>query len=155
MLFSLLFTLFSCSKSSVVSSTQTESQQSVTELSIAMLHIAPKLIKTESDLTHNAKLIEQGMRQAKAQGAQWVLTPELALTGYKFKHTLGTHWIKAGTDRWTQYLQGIAKELNLVLFLSHLDYLLLIAQGKLFIAIKKSIPFRVQSHGQPKVRKHR
>jgi len=121
MLFSLLFTLFSCSKSSIVSSTQTESQQSVTELSIAMLHIAPKLIKTESDLTHNAKLIEQGMRQAKAQGAQWVLTPELALTGYKFKHTLGTNWIKAGTDRWTQYLQGIAKELNLVLFLSHLE----------------------------------
>jgi len=112
--FLLLFTLFACSN-------KVNTEISSGELTLAMLHIAPILIKNEDDITHNAKLIEHGMRQAKKQGAQWVLTPELALTGYKFKHTIGTDWIKPGTDRWTKYLQEVANELNIVLFLSHLE----------------------------------
>jgi len=90
-------------------------------LSVAMLHIAPKLAKSIDDITENTQLIEKAMRQAKSQGARWVMTPELALTGYKFKAEIGTNWIENGTDRWTQHLQQVADELNVVLFLSHLE----------------------------------
>jgi predicted amidohydrolase len=89
--------------------------------SIAMLHIAPRLANELGDLDANTQTIATAMALAKSQGADWVMTPELALTGYKFKSYLGTQWIKPGVDIWTQQLQKVADDLDLVLFLSHLE----------------------------------
>jgi predicted amidohydrolase len=90
-------------------------------LSIAMIHMAPVLANTPADITTNTRTIIRAMAAAKARGAKWLTTPELALTGYKFKHSLGIDWIKPGTDRWTKQLQHAADALDIVLFLSHLE----------------------------------
>ena len=47
-------------------------------LRVAMLHLAPEL----ADVAHNRALVEQGLVRAAAMGAQWVITPELFVTGY-------------------------------------------------------------------------
>ena len=84
---------------------------------IALLHLAPDL----GELEHNTKTIIQAMALAKEHDAQWVLTPELTLTGYKFAKEIGVEWITAGPDQYVQQLSKKADQLNLVLFLSHLE----------------------------------
>ena len=116
----LLLSLGACSSLSSFE-TQTQPLTKQQDLNIAMLHIAPRLAKSEADIAFNAALIELGMRQAKAHGARWVMTPELALTGYKFNSEIGTSWITSDVDVWTRQLQQVADELELVLFLSHLE----------------------------------
>jgi len=96
-------------------------EEKSTQLSVVMLHMKPKLAENVDDIDTNMKLIESAMRQAKKQGARWVMTPELSLTGYKFQSKIGTNWIEEGVDRWTQHLQKVANELDMVLFLSHLE----------------------------------
>lgn len=40
----------------------------------------------------NLQLLEQGMRLAAEQGADWVLTPEAAVQGYYFYYVNKTLW---------------------------------------------------------------
>ena len=89
--------------------------------SIAMLHMTPFLVSQLSDLDRNTQTIARAMALAKSRGADWVMTPELSLTGYKFNARLGSQWIKPGIDRWTRQLQKVANDLDMVLFLSHLE----------------------------------
>lgn len=84
---------------------------------IALLHIAPSL----GEMQANTRLVAEAMRQAKELGAQWVMTPELALTGYKFANKIGANWISDGPDQYVRALQQQADALGLVLFLSHLE----------------------------------
>ena len=98
-----------------------QADQASNSRSIALLHMAPVLATEIADLDTNTDRIIEAMALAKAAGADWVLTPELALTGYKFRYQLGTDWIKPGIDRWTQKLQKTADDLDLVLLLSHLQ----------------------------------
>lgn len=84
---------------------------------IALLHLSLSF----ADLDSNYQLIEQATRRAAAEGAQWVVTPELALTGYRFDLALGTDWISTGPDEYVQRAQALADELNISLFLSHLE----------------------------------
>ena len=90
-------------------------------LSLAMIHMAPVLANDVEDLVTNAQTIASAMREAKERGADWVMTPELALTGYKFKQKIGVDWIRPGVDKWVVQLQNTANDLNMVLFLSHLE----------------------------------
>lgn len=98
-----------------------QGDQSTNSRTIAMLHFAPVLATQIVDLDTNTNNIIEAMALAKAAGADWVLTPELALTGYKFRYEIGTDWIKPGIDRWTQKLQKAANDLDLLLLLSHLQ----------------------------------
>lgn len=84
---------------------------------IALLHLNLSF----ADLDSNYRLIERATRLAAAEGAQWVVTPELALTGYRFDLELGTDWISTGPDKYVQQAQALADELNISLFLSHLE----------------------------------
>ena len=84
---------------------------------IALLHLSLSF----ADLDSNYQLIERATRAAAAEGAQWVVTPELALTGYRFDLALGTNWISTGPDEYVQRAQALADELNISLFLSHLE----------------------------------
>ncbi|MBL4674185.1 MAG: carbon-nitrogen hydrolase family protein, partial [Arenicella sp.] len=86
-------------------------------IKIAMLHLELRY----ADLEHNALLLEQGIKQAAAQGAEWIMTPELALTGYRFDLQIGTEWITVGPDQYVQRIQQLADELKVVIFLSHLE----------------------------------
>lgn len=86
-------------------------------IKLAMLHLSLSYAELEA----NHALIEKATRRAADEGAQWIVTPELALTGYRFDMVLGTDWIEAGADGFVRRLQLLADELNIVLFLSHLE----------------------------------
>lgn len=86
-------------------------------LKIAMLHLELKY----ADLEHNANLIEAGIERASKEGADWLLTPELALTGYRFDLKIGTDWITPGPDAYVERMQRLAKKYEITLFFSHLE----------------------------------
>ena len=82
---------------------------------IAMLHLAP----VAADVAHNRRLAEQGLARAAAGGAQWVITPELFITGYKFAEVIGTEWILPQPDEWMREFCGQAGAAGVTVFLSH------------------------------------
>lgn len=84
-------------------------------LRVAMLHLAPEL----ADVDHNRALAEQGLARAADLGAQWVITPELFVTGYKFAEMIGTDWILPQPDDWMQSFCGQVRERGVTVFLSH------------------------------------
>ena len=72
---------------------------------IALLQINP----TAGDLSGNSSLIVQGVRAAQSQGAELVVTPELALMGYLPRDLLMS---KGFVQRSCQMLTTIAEELR-------------------------------------------
>ena len=84
-------------------------------LRIAMLHLAP----AAADVAHNRRLAEQGLARAAAGGAQWVITPELFITGYKFAEAIGTDWILPQPDEWMGEFCGLVAAAGVTVFLSH------------------------------------
>jgi N-carbamoylputrescine amidase len=82
---------------------------------IALLHLEPKT----GDLSHNAGLIETAARTAASMGAEWIVTPELCVSGYMFGKKMGTEWIDPYPDAWTIRFCELAAELRVTLFLSH------------------------------------
>ena len=52
-------------------------------LRIAMLHLAP----ITADVAHNRELAERGLARAVELGAEWIITPELFISGYKFRRS--------------------------------------------------------------------
>ena len=84
-------------------------------LRVAMLHLSPVV----ADVEHNRGLAEQGLARAAEMGAQWVITPELFITGYKFAEVIGTDWILPQPDEWMQRFCGQVAEHGVTVFLSH------------------------------------
>ena len=84
-------------------------------LRISFLHLAP----VTSDIVHNRQLVEQGVKLAAQQGAQWVITPELCIPGYLFMSKIGTDWILPQPDPWMNGFLGLVKAHGLTVFLSH------------------------------------
>ena len=84
---------------------------------IAMLHLE----LAYADLEHNAALIESGIELAAEHGADWVMTPELSYTGYRFDLKIGTDWIPFGPDAYVKRVQSLAQKNNITVFLSHLE----------------------------------
>ena len=62
---------------------------------IAFLHLAP----FAADPARNRRLIEDAVAVAAGEGAGWILTPELCVTGYTFSDTIGTEWIEPARAR--------------------------------------------------------
>ena len=84
-------------------------------LRIAKLHLAP----VTADIAHNRELAERGLVRAAELGADWVITPELFITGYKFAEVIGTDWILPQPDPW---MQGFCRQVanhGVTVFLSH------------------------------------
>ena len=52
-------------------------------------------------------------------GATWILTPELAVSGYTFADSLGTQWIEPQPDHWMAKIHRLAARRQLTIFLSH------------------------------------
>ena len=84
-------------------------------LRVAMLHLAPEL----ADVAHNRALAEQGLARAVEMGAQWVITPELFITGYKFAEKIGTDWILPQPDEWMRTFCVQVRKHGVTVFLSH------------------------------------
>jgi predicted amidohydrolase len=82
---------------------------------IGFLHLAPVL----GALDENRALIESGTRVAAGLGADWVLSGELVVPGYRFADLIGTEWIAEQPDPWLLGLSQLSAELGVVSFVSH------------------------------------
>jgi predicted amidohydrolase len=83
-------------------------------LNVALLHLAPRA----GDLTFNRLLIEDAIEKAAAEGADWVITPELSVCGYTFEPLIGTDWISVQPDPWMVRISNLSARLGIVIFLS-------------------------------------
>jgi N-carbamoylputrescine amidase len=84
-------------------------------LRIAFLHLAPEL----GALDENRALIESGTRRAASLGAEWVLSGELVVPGYRFAELIGTQWIAAQPDKWLLRLAQLSADFGVASFVSH------------------------------------
>ena len=84
-------------------------------LRIALLHLAP----IPGALAKNRHLIAHAITRAACLGAGWIITPELAVSGYTFADTLGTDWIAPQPDPWMEKVRLFAARKRITIFLSH------------------------------------
>ncbi len=84
-------------------------------LRIAFLHLAP----IPGALARNRHLVTVALIKAADTGATWILTPELAVSGYTFADSLGTQWIEPQPDHWVAKIHRFAASRRLTIFLSH------------------------------------
>lgn len=82
------------------------------DLRLALLH----LDAVPGDIAGNRARIEASIRDAVRHGADWVVTPELAETGYNFAKRIGTQWIAPFPDAWISTLAAIARDNKVALF---------------------------------------
>jgi len=89
----------------------------MSNLRVSLLHLAP----VTGDISHNRSLVESAVKLAAAQGADWVVTPELCIPGYMFLREIGSDWILPQPDTWMQGFCRLVHELQVTVFLSHPD----------------------------------
>jgi predicted amidohydrolase len=106
-------------------------------LTVALLHLAPEL----GALDRNRSLIEYGTRVAADSGAEWVLSGELVVSGYRFEPLIGTNWIVEQPDSWMRLLARLSSDLGVASFVSHPEREAV--TGKLFNSV-----FVIGRHGQ-------
>ncbi|MBI2306242.1 MAG: adenosylcobinamide amidohydrolase [Rhodocyclales bacterium] len=82
------------------------------DLRLALLHFDA----VPGDIAGNRARIENAIREAVRHGADWVVTPELAETGYHFAKRIGTDWIAPFPDAWIATLAAIARDNRVALF---------------------------------------
>ncbi len=83
-------------------------------LRIAFLHLAP----VSGAVAQNRHLVTQAITTAACAGADCIITPELAVSGYTFADTLGTNWIAPQPDHWMSRICRLAARLRVTLFLA-------------------------------------
>jgi predicted amidohydrolase len=84
-------------------------------LKVALLHLAPELGALDS----NRALIESGTHVAAELGADWVISGELVVPGYRFDGVIGTDWIVEQPDVWMRQLARLGADLGVVSFVNH------------------------------------
>jgi predicted amidohydrolase len=82
---------------------------------IALLHLLPR----PGDLAYNRQLVETAVETAADSGADWILTPELVISGYTFADQIGTDWIMEQPDPWMAGFCKLVARLQVTVFLSH------------------------------------
>lgn len=89
--------------------------KSMKSLRISLLHLAP----FPGDINANRRLLEHATRVAASVGADWVLSPELVVSGYGFSGLIGTGWITPQPSEWMSCFCELVKALGVNVFLSH------------------------------------
>src|SRR5262249_30979789 len=85
------------------------------EIRISLLHLAVK----PGALAENCALVEKGMRIAASLGTDWVIAPELCISGYEFTNVTGTEWVAPYPDEWIVRIQKMANSLKLPILFGH------------------------------------
>ncbi|MED4453813.1 carbon-nitrogen hydrolase family protein [Metabacillus fastidiosus] len=83
------------------------------KLRIALLHLLP----IAGDINRNQKLIEKGVKLAADKHVDWIITPELAVSGLQFSQKIGTKWINNQPDEWMINFFSLVKSINTNVFL--------------------------------------
>jgi predicted amidohydrolase len=86
-------------------------------LKIALLHLAPIV----GNVAYNQSLLETGLTAAADLGVDWVVTPEMCVSGYEFAQRLGTDWIRSDPDPWMNSICERVARHKLTVFLGHAD----------------------------------
>ena len=73
---------------------------------IALLHLAPR----PGEIEANRATLGRAIRQAAANGARLIVTPELAVSGYGFRDLVGTGWIGSGQSALFAWSSTLARE---------------------------------------------
>jgi predicted amidohydrolase len=107
-------------------------------LRVALLHLAPELGAVEA----NRVLVESATRLAAGLGADWVVSGELVVCGYRFAPLIGTAWIEEQPDAWMRRLAELSAEVGVISFVSHPERET--AHGRLFNSL-----FVIGRDGQP------
>lgn len=81
---------------------------------IAQLHLAI----VPGVLERNRAAIVQAVKQAAVDGAQWIITPELAVCGLQFAQAIGTDWIEPQPDAWLRRFCKLVQKVQRTVFLS-------------------------------------
>jgi len=81
---------------------------------IGLLHL--RLVP--GDIERNRQVTIEAVKSAARTGAQWIVTPELAVCGLQFPQVVGTEWIQPQPDPWMQRFCQLVKKLQCTVFLS-------------------------------------
>ena len=81
---------------------------------IALLHLET----VPGAIERNRYIIVEAVKHAATTGAQWIVTPELAVCGLQFAHIVGTEWIQPQPDMWMQQVCKLNKTLKRTIFLA-------------------------------------
>lgn len=85
----------------------------MTLLRVALLHLAP----LAGQVAHNRRMVERAVVCAAEAGAAWIVTPELAISGYSFAPRIGTDWILPQPDEWMIGFCERVRDLRATVFL--------------------------------------
>ncbi|MGM7722975.1 carbon-nitrogen hydrolase family protein [Metabacillus sp. Hm71] len=80
---------------------------------VALLHLLP----IAGDIQYNQHLIEKAVKLAAAKNVEWIITPELAVSGLQFSQKIGTSWIKRQPDEWMNHFRDLVKSINTNVFI--------------------------------------
>lgn len=80
---------------------------------LTMIHMAPRY----DHLEHNLVRLEEALHRSLEIKPDLILTPELALSGYEFRDTLGTDWIPEIVPPFITRLAGFARKNSTALVL--------------------------------------
>lgn len=83
------------------------------KIRVALLHLLP----IAGDINKNQYLIEKAVKKAADQNVDWIITPELAVSGLQFSRKIGTKWINQQPDEWMINFLALVQSLNTNVFL--------------------------------------
>lgn len=108
----IMFTILACLLGSCANLASITDKQPE-KIRIALVHLASR----PGDTEHNRGKIESAIAVAVAAKADWIVTPELAETGYDFSKRIGTGWIENFPNKWMLSLSENARRNKVALFI--------------------------------------
>jgi 5-aminopentanamidase len=81
---------------------------------IALLHLET----VPGAIERNRYVIVEAIKHAAAIGADWIVTPELAVCGLQFVQVIGSDWIQPQPDHWMQQVCKLVKTVKRTVFLA-------------------------------------
>jgi 5-aminopentanamidase len=81
---------------------------------VALLHLET----VPGAVEQNRYMIVAAIKHAASVGAEWIVTPELAVCGLQFPQLIGTDWIQPQPDPWMQQVCRLVRTLKRTVFLS-------------------------------------
>ena len=81
---------------------------------VALLHLET----VPGAIEQNRYMIVEAIKHAASVGAEWIVTPELAICGLQFPQLIGTDWIQPQPDSWMQQVCRLVRTLKRTVFLS-------------------------------------
>ncbi len=94
-----------------------------TSTTVALLHLAPR----PGNVAHNKSMVEDAVCRAAANGARFVVSPELVVSGYGFRDMIGTDWVARDQPALFAWAGDLARQASVFLLLGTPE-----ADGRLF-----------------------